>query len=584
MEGSAFLPLPQGLRITAIVQEEMGLTVEVFSERISACCPLCEQWSDAVHSRYQRRLKDVPCAGQAVRLHLTVQKFFCVNSACKRKIFTERMPTFVEPWVQMTLRLSQALQAIGLSTSGSLGARLAGRLGIATSWMTILRRVMEIATPNVSSVTVLGIDDFSFRRGRTFGTILVDINSHQVIDLLPERSAESAASWMRGHPEIQYVSRDRGKDYAQAASEAAPQAIQIVDRFHLMKNFVEALDQEVSRCYRSLHQVQAPLPPSDLPTLDEWRQVPDANQIRKGRAKQASKRERFEQAKNLLSQGFSAQEMSKQLSLSLRTVYRWKKQEVCPAHQLEREKRPERQARWEQAKALQLRGLSQKEIADRLAVGVRTVQRWQTQEDYQAYQSRRRRRSIFDPYAAYVLSRWQQGERSVERIFQEIREQGFSGSIQTLYRYVRALRQDSASLPAPTVLDHVSAQKALWLIVRPEETLKADERKDLQECCQASQELVALHTLAQSFGQIIRKREQQQLATWMKQVQESSFRHIKRFASGLQRDHEEVFAALTSIHSNGQVEGFVNKLKLMKRQGYGRASFPLLRQRMLHAL
>jgi transposase len=148
----------------------------------------------------------------------------------------------------------------------------------------------------------------------------------------------------------------------------------------------------------------------------------------------------------------------------------------------------------------------------------------------------------------------------------------------------RALRQDSASLPAPTVLDRVSAQKALWLIVRPEETLKADERKNLQELCQASQELTTLHALAQSFGHIIRKREKHQTDTWMKQVQESSFRYIKRFVPGLQRDKEEVLAALTSVYSNGQVEGFINKLKLIKRQGYGRAGFPLLRQRVLHAL
>jgi transposase len=265
-------------------------------------------------------------------------------------------------------------------------------------------------------------------------------------------------------------------------------------------------------------------------------------------------------------------------------VYRWKKREDCPAHQVEREEQTERRERWEQAKALRLRGLSQREIADRLAVGVRTVQRWQAQEEYQGYQHRRKRRSIFDPYAAYILSRWQQGERSVSLLWQEIREQGFSGSIQTLYRYVRALRQDAASLPAPTVLDRVSAQKALWLIVGSEETLKADERRDLQELCQASQELATLHTLAQSFGQIIRKREAPQLDPWMKQVQESSFRRITRFVSGLQRDKEEVLAALPSVHSNGQVEGFVNKLKLIKRQGYGRASFPLLGQRMLHAL
>jgi transposase len=132
MEWSAFLPLPQGLRIIEVYQEETSLLIKVTSERVSACCPLCGHSSDAVHSRYHRRLKDVPCGGQAVCLQLTAHKFFCHNLDCQRKIFTERFPSFVEPWAQMTLRLSAALQAIGFSTSGSLGARLAARLGIVT--------------------------------------------------------------------------------------------------------------------------------------------------------------------------------------------------------------------------------------------------------------------------------------------------------------------------------------------------------------------------------------------------------------------------------------------------------------------
>src|SRR6266849_5802594 len=263
MEGTAFLPLPQGLRITEIHQEEMELTVEVLSERTSACCPLCEHSSDAVHSRYQRRLKDVPCGGQADRLHLTVRKFFCRNPECQRKIFTERVPAFVEPWAQMTIRLSQAIQAIGLSTSGSLGARLAARLGIATSWMTILHCIMELPGAMGITVTVLGIDDFSFRRGHKFGTILVGVSRHQVIDLLPERKAESAATWMRSHPEIQYVSRDRGTDYAQAAREGAPQAIQSADRFHLMKNLVEAIEPVVHK----VKVMETPDGPKNVPGM-----------------------------------------------------------------------------------------------------------------------------------------------------------------------------------------------------------------------------------------------------------------------------------------------------------------------------
>jgi transposase len=350
-----------------------------------------------------------------------------------------------------------------------------------------------------------------------------------------------------------------------------------------MQNLVEALEPEVSRCYKHLRQAQLPLPPPSLPKADEWRQVPDADVVRNRKARQASKQERFEQAKDFFSHGVAVKEIAGQLGMSVRTVYRWLDREECPAHQPEPKQQTERLERFEQAKALRLQGLSQKEIAGRLAIGVRTVQRWQARETSPYSQPRRKRRSIFDPYAAYVLSRWQQGERSVALLWQEIQRQGFSGSIQTLYRFVRALRQDSASLPAPGVADRVSVQKAIWLLARPYEKLKAKERTDLAELCQASQELAALYTLVQSFGQMVRKRQGHRLQDWMQQVAESRFRDLRRFAQGLQRDHEEVLAGLTFVYSNGQVEGQINKLKLLKRQGYGRAGFPLLRQRVLHA-
>jgi transposase len=383
---------------------------------------------------------------------------------------------------------------------------------------------------------------------------------------------------------IDYVSRDRGKDYAQGASEGAPQATQISDRLHLMTNFVEAVESEVSRCYRHLRQTQLPLPSPELPAPDEWRQAPEGDAERKRLARLADKQKRFEEVKELLSRGLSPKEIAEQLALPVRTVYRWQARDDCPAHQSPRPKRPDKQERYEQSKALRLHGLSQQEIAQRLARGVRTVQRWQGLETSQVNLPRRKRRSIFDPYAAYVLSRWQQGERSVSLLWQEIQKQGFGGSLQTMSRFVRVLRQEAVPLPAPGVADRVSVQKAIWLLARPSEKLKAEERSDLQELCQASQELAALYTLAQSFGQLVRKREGHRLQDWIKQVEASSFRDVKRFTAGLQRDQEEVLAGLTLVYSNGQVEGQINKLKLLKSQGYGRAGFPLLRQRVLHAL
>jgi hypothetical protein len=265
--------------------------------------------------------------------------------------------------------------------------------------------------------------------------------------------------------------------------------------------------------------------------------------------------------------------------MPVRTVYRWQKRDRCPAHQSPRSKHPDKQERNEHIRELRERGLAPKEIARLLGIGVRTVYRWQGLGI-----PRRKRRSMFDPYAAYVLARWQQGERSVALLWHEIQEQGFHGSLQTMYRFIHTLRYQATPLPPPGITERISIQQALWLLVRPQERLKVDEQSNLQAVCDGCSELADLHALAQSFGQIVRKREGHRLQGWIQQIEASNFRDVKRFVAGLQRDHAEVLAGLTLVYSNGMVEGFVNKLKLIKRMGYGRASFPLLRQRVLHAL
>ena len=509
MEGFAFLPLPQGLRITEVCQEERCLLVKVLSVQKSACCPLCSQESDTVHSRYQRRLKDLPSVGQAVYLHLTVRKFFCWNPECQRKIFTERLPAFVEPWAQATVRFVQALQAIGLATSGSLGTRLAARLGIATSWMTIIRRIMDIVTPAPSTVTTLGIDDFSFQRGRKFGTILVDLSSHQVIDLLPERAIESTAAWMQSHPEIRYVSRDRGHEYAQAACKGAPQAIQCADRFHLMKNLVEAVEPVVTRCYKEIKKKDViPFPRSQASKGKEWRPTPDpANELQR-RSRLAKNQERFEQMITFQKLGFSPDEIAQRLGVTTRTLLNWRKQGVCP-------------------------GTKQ----------------------------RRKRRSLFDPYAPYILKRWKEGCKQGSQLYHEIKEQGYTGTDKTMYRFLKTLKQESVELPQLPILSRISVQEMIWLVVRSFDELEESERMDLTELCLASQELATLHPLIQSFGQIMRKLEGARLEDWKRQVEASNIPEIHRFSKGLERDKEAVLAGLTLKHSNGQVEGQVNKLK-----------------------
>src|SRR5258708_2959891 len=258
--------LPENMAITSVHPTALTLTIDLACSDPTACCPLCHQPSERVHSTYQRTVADVPCGGRRVLLLLTVRKYICHTSDCSRSIFTERLPELVQSYARITNRLRQWIEAIGRAASGEVGARLAEHLGMRVSPTTILRRLMALFTPPVGKVSVLGIDDWSFRRGRKFGTILVDLITHAIIDLLPDRDAETAAAWMRLHPEIEIESRDRGEDYASAARLGAPQARQVADRFHLAKNLKEIVEEILARCRAEIRQAsQLPNTSSDHP-------------------------------------------------------------------------------------------------------------------------------------------------------------------------------------------------------------------------------------------------------------------------------------------------------------------------------
>jgi len=380
MEVSSLLSLPDGLEVAQLSIADEVLHIHVVATAQGRACPLCAEVATHVRSYYTRVVVDLPCAGHRVQLILHVRKFRCDTATCPRKVFAERLGPCIEAWARKTTRRREAIEAIGLATCGEGGARLADRLGIPTSPTTVLRCIMALPLPPIEPVSHLGIDDFALRRGRTYGTVLVDLSRHKAIDLLPDRKAETAKVWMQARPEIELVSRDRGGDYAAAACQGAPQAIQTADRFHLCKNLTEAGEKALARCRAEIRKDQ--------------------------------------KAKKKTSVAVSSEELPLPLLTTDGKPY--------SAHQTERSDRSQ------QVVALREQGVKIKEIAKRVGLGTRTVQGWLSAGASVETNDHHRHRSRFDAYEAYVRKRWDEGVHNIQHIWREIKAQGYPHSDRAL--------------------------------------------------------------------------------------------------------------------------------------------------------
>src|SRR5260370_15531274 len=244
-------------------------------------CPECHQPSARIHGSYQRTVADLPCAGRNVILALTVRKFVCTMPTCSRKIFTERLPGLVESYARMTSRLTALAQALGLGAGGQMGTRQADRTAIATTPSTSLLHLMPLPSPSLRAVRVLGVDDFAWKKRFIYGTTLVDLERRKIIDVLADRESATVEAWLQEHPEVDFVSRDRGKEFAKAATLGAPQAQQVVDRFHVVKNLSEVLQEILGHCRAEIRQGAAAAAEFEkaaeerargLPTVSTWQQ------------------------------------------------------------------------------------------------------------------------------------------------------------------------------------------------------------------------------------------------------------------------------------------------------------------------
>ena len=246
--------LPAEITGTSVHPSPTELVIGVACQAPSMKCPECHQPSARIHGSYQRTIADLLCAGRNVLLMLTVRKFVCSTPTCPHKIFTERLPGLVESYGRMTTRLIALVQALGLVAGGQMGTRQADRTGIATTPSTLLRHLMQLPTPAIRAVRVLGVDDFAWKKRFTYGTIVVDLERRKIIGVLPDRESAAVETWLKEHPEVHIVSRDRGKQFARAATLGAPQARQVVDRFHLVKNLSEVLQEILGHCRAEIRQ------------------------------------------------------------------------------------------------------------------------------------------------------------------------------------------------------------------------------------------------------------------------------------------------------------------------------------------
>jgi transposase len=583
MEVSPFLPLCEGLHIERVMESTDRLLVHVACVSARVGCPLCGTAAHRIHSRYSRRVADLPCAGRQVTLRLTVRKFFCPNPDCPRKIFAEQFPDLVQAYARITNRLRDALVALGFVTCGEVTSQLAPKLGMSVKPTTILRRLRAVPVAPMGTVRILGVDDFAWKKGQTYGTILVDLELHRPIDLLPDRSEETLEAWLRAHRQIEVVSRDRAGSYAQAVKKGAPQAQQVADRYHLLVNLREGLKKLMDR-------KQACLPEVEEDIADA---IPHKA---RGRSEEVSLPEASEQ----LGQDKHFRTMSPKL----------RNRGSPPPAVVETSslvRRANRYSRYEAVRALHQQGVSLHKIARRFGMARKTVRQFIRAESFPERSRPASRGSLLDPYKPYLLKRWQEeGCWNGAQLYDEIKERGYTGSGPLLRRFIADLRKQHQAVgtaavltldssgttisvpaelpPKPQFTRRMSPTRASWLCVSQPTKLDEKQCQQVEHIRKGHPDLETAYQLSQAFVLMLAERRDTDLDGWLVQAKHSGIAELKSFAQGIRRDYAAVRAAFTSKWSNGQVEAQVNCLKLQKRQMYGRAHFDLLRLHVLYAV
>jgi transposase len=478
--------------------------------------------SGRVHARYRRRLTDLVIGGACLVIELAARRFRCVNPACSATTFAEQITGLTRPYARRTLPLQRVLTSIALALAGRAGVRLAAGLGIGVGRDTLLRLIRAIPDEPAGQVRILGVDDFAIRRGHRYGTVMVDLETRRPVDLIDGRDGDALAAWLGERPLPQVICRDRAGGYAEGSRQGAPDALQVADRFHLWQNLGQAVEKDVSAARGDLTAALAAEARSkqtcDAPAVVNHRELKVVTRTRRHHAA----------VHELLGQGLSKAAIARELDLHPATVRKF--------------------------------------------AGATTVD--------SLIAKNQQRSSILDGYHEHLHRRWNDGIRNATQLTREISQMGYTGTEQQVQRYVRRFRTGQSQITVPSPRPPSVRDITRWIMSDPD-NLGKDDTAGLRAIRKRSKDLKRLTGHVQDFAVMMTQLEGHRLDTWITAVDKDSLTAVASFARNLRRDIDAVRNGLTLPYSSGPVEGHVNRIKMLKRQMFGRANLDLLRKRTL---
>jgi transposase len=537
--------VPRALQVLHVLPTPDHVIIETAPHQDEAACPSCKVPSPHIHSLSPRRLRDLPWQGRPVTIHVAARRFRCRNPVCARRTFAERLDGVARVSARRTDRLFDLHRDLGFALGGEAGARLARRLGLPTSPDTLLRSVTAPVPGETPPRTprVLGVDDWAWRRGHHYGTILVDLEKNQVIDLLPDREAATLAAWLRAHPGVKVVARDRAGAYADGIRQGTPDAVQVADRWHLLRNLGDAVkavtDQHGAAATRAAHHVRAQLlaTTAHVPAVSSPPPLPSPAPT------------------------------------------------PTSAQQASEASRQRRQALYEEAARLHMAGASLTRIAAELGVERKTVRRWLRLGHAPTWQQAPRD-SMLTPYLDVVQRRWAEGCHNAALLWRELVALGFKGGQNIVRRWAGERRRTepetapSAGSAAAPDWQAPTGRKLARVLMAKSATLSEPDALFVARLLTEEPALGVAIRWPKQLNAMLCHRVRENLDDLLHAADGTL---LANFAAGLRRDFDAVKAALKLPWTTRPVEGHNSRLKMLKRTMYGRAGIELLRARVLQA-